>query len=485
VGNCAAVGTFENANGYYEAFAQTQTSGQWDTALPATFGGGIQNANPDSSFASVSCPSVGNCIAAGRLKNSSGYYQAFTQTQTNGVWDTATPVTFGVGIQSMYPDSSFSSISCTSVGECVAVGKFKNTNYDDEAFMQTQSNGVWGTAIPAAFSDGIQNERPQSRFNSVSCASVGNCVAVGGFSNTVDANEAFTQTLVNGVWANARPAIFGAGIQNASPGAGLDLVTCLSPGNCVAAGQFRNINGDNEAFTQTQANGQWGNAVPARFANGIQSATPNSLFWAVSCASVGNCVAAGQYTNPNGDNEAFTQNQINGQWATAIPATFAVGVQNQNPASYFGSFSCAPDGSCVGVGEFANASGYYEAFSQKITLTLEPPAVAPAPKTTNVTKVVGFATNSSALTAAQKVALKALVAKSGKKAAFVITGTAGKLPGLSDKKVKALAIKRGEIVKAYLVKLGVNKSKITVRAQITNQGIAPKTKVLARYLESK
>jgi len=92
-----------------------------------------------------------------------------------------------------------------------------------------------------------------------------------------------------------------------------------------------------------------------------------------------------------------------------------------------------------------------------------------------------YENGSSTLSKSQKSKIKELVAKSGSNAKFVVTGTAGKLPGLSDQKVKALAKKRAQIVQAYLVKLGVKKSHITIKVKITNQGIAPKTKILARY----
>jgi hypothetical protein len=484
-GNCVAAGKFINAGGGSEAFTQTQLNGLWDTAMPAAFGAGLQNTRPDSYFSSISCPSAGNCVAAGTFKNTRAGMEAFTQTKTSGIWGSAIPATFSVGIQSMYPDAYFNSISCPSAGECVAAGSFRNANFNDEAFTQTQINGQWDTAVPATFAAGIQNTDPYSRFNAVSCPSEGNCVAVGVFSNPAERSEAFTQTQKNGVWATAIPAAFAAGIQNANRGSGFNSVSCPSVGNCVAAGSFENATSGSEAFTQTQTNGVWATAIPATFGAGIQGTYLNAESYSVSCASVGNCVVAGYFANTDGNSEAFTQTQSNGRWATAIPVTFGPEIQSLTPNTYLGSVACLPEGYCLAVGEFTNASGGTEAFSQKITLTLEPPAVAQATKATNVTKVVGFATSSSALTVAQKVVLKSLVTKAGKKATFVITGTAGKLPGLADKKVKSLATKRGEIVKAYLVKLGVNKSKITVRAQVTNQGIPPKTKVLARYLESK
>ena len=116
------------------------------------------------------------------------------------------------------------------------------------------------------------------------------------------------------------------------------------------------------------------------------------------------------------------------------------------------------------------------------------PVVTPiSPSATSKTvsiKLPKFYTSSSRLTKAQKTALKNLVAKSGTKATFVIAATAGKLPGVSDSAINALAKKRGKIAKAYLVKLGISKSQIKIKVKITNQGIVPKTKILTQYLTS-
>ena len=50
-----------------------------------------------------------------------------------------------------------------------------------------------------------------------------------------------------------------------------------------------------------------------------------------------------------------------------------------------------------------------------------------------------FAAGSSVLSDAQKAAIKKALASSGSDATFIVTGTAGKLPGVSDSKVKRLA----------------------------------------------
>ena len=124
-----------------------------------------------------------------------------------------------------------------------------------------------------------------------------------------------------------------------------------------------------------------------------------------------------------------------------------------------------------------------------------PPVTNPAPNIVSSTlpsavsktisiKLPTFYASPSKLTKSQKTYLENLVNKSGMKATFVVKASAGKLPGVTDKEVKALAKKRGQVVKAYLVKLGISKSQIKIRIKIINQGIVPKTKILTQYLTS-
>ncbi len=102
--------------------------------------------------------------------------------------------------------------------------------------------------------------------------------------------------------------------------------------------------------------------------------------------------------------------------------------------------------------------------------------------TTGLSKSIQFSTGTSFLSKAHKTTIKKLVVASGKKVTYVVTGTAGFLPGVSEAQVKKLAMKRANIVKAYLLKLGVKKANITTNIKTTNRGIVPKTKILTRYV---
>ena len=62
---------------------------------------------------------------------------------------------------------------------------------------QANAVGVWGQATPAVFAAGVQNTTLEAYFSSVSCGSVGNCTAVGYFKNVARGFEAFTMTAVD------------------------------------------------------------------------------------------------------------------------------------------------------------------------------------------------------------------------------------------------------------------------------------------------
>ena len=84
-----------------------------------------------------------------------------------------------------------------------------------------------------------------------------------------------------------------------------------------------------------------------------------------------------------------------------------------------------------------------------------------------------FPLGSSVLTKDQKAAIKKALASSGTDATFIVTGTAGKLPGVNDRWVQRLAKARAKAIKAYLVSLGVSETSITTEANVTNIGVDP------------
>ena len=175
--------------------AHASSTTTYQTAVPASFASGVQNANPNAIFWGISCAAAGNCTAAGQFLDAAGHYEAFTESETNGVWALSVPASFASGVQSTNPSDEFTSISCASAGNCTAAGQFRDAAGNEEAFTQSETNGVWALSVPATFAVGVQGLSSSDAFTAISCASAGNCTAAGRFLDAAGNNEAFTQSL--------------------------------------------------------------------------------------------------------------------------------------------------------------------------------------------------------------------------------------------------------------------------------------------------
>jgi uncharacterized repeat protein (TIGR02543 family) len=155
----------------------------------------------------------------------------------------------------------------------------------------------------------------------------------------------------------------------------------------------------------------------------------------------------------------------------------------------FIGWSTAADGS--GTTYDSTGSVTFEMPESDVTLyavwEVEPEVVNPIPTAgTSVDKspvvLPRFATGSTVLTNACKAAIKKIFKNSGAKAQYAITGVAGMLPGVTKASVELLAAKRAAKVKAYLVKLGVKASSITITIKITKIKVIPKTSIVSKLL---
>jgi hypothetical protein len=88
--------------------------------------------------------------------------------------------------------------------------------------------------------------------------------------------------------------------------------------------------------------------------------TLNAVARSVSCASAGNCTAAGSFSSSSGG-QSFVVSETNGSWGTAreVPGTAAL---NQGGAAETLSLSCTPPGTCAAGGLYSDSSGHLQAF---------------------------------------------------------------------------------------------------------------------------
>ena len=110
-----------------------------------------------------------------------------------------------------------------------------------------------------------------------------------------------------GTWGTARE-VPGTAALNAGGQAQVGSVSCASAGNCTAAGSYTDSSGHTQAFVVSQVRGTWGTAdeVPG---TATLNTGGNAVINSLSCGSAGNCSAAGSYTDRTGHSQAFVVSQ--------------------------------------------------------------------------------------------------------------------------------------------------------------------------------
>lgn len=323
------------------------TSSPWTTPLnelnaPSipTPGGAAQGIG---SFDAVMCPTASLCVAVGADVNSSGI--AATTSNGGSTWTSSiTP--------SGLPE--LKSVSCSSAGQCVAVGSgvaissvdggatwsaHSITNSNTELLgvscaSDTQTcvavgvvpndggplNGVIVTSSDSGATWTVPSTKfPLGALGGVSCTSGNFCVAVGAqILATSDGGQTWTQEFVNG----------GTGV--------LRSVSCGSATTCVAVGAnpMGTTHSGEPGFEIQSTNGgdSWSSVnLPAG------SWSVNAL----SCPDTGDCVLSGPSGNQAQGAPAWTSSDGGSTWtSTALPSAVTA----------VSSVSCITASSCVFVG---------------------------------------------------------------------------------------------------------------------------------------
>jgi hypothetical protein len=348
-GNCAAGGFYVNGSHRGRAFVVSEKNGSWRKAIQVPGVAALSGAGAGSGVDALSCASAGNCAAGGSY-SSDGNQQAFVVSEKNGSWGRAIEVP-GLAALNNGTLAGINSVSCTSVGNCAVTGTYDNGI--PEAFVVSESNGSWGTAIevPGGFEP--------ATFASVSCVSAGNCAAVG-FSGSITNDASFGPLVAsekNGTWGNAIavPGTTASG-RNAAVS-----VSCPSAGNCVAGGSDApSIENPYQAFLVREKNGSWGTAfgIPGLAALNVDGSADVA---SVSCKTARNCAVGGTYRDGSGHQQAFVVSENNGSWSKAIEVPGSAAL-NTGGSAQIVSVSCTSAAYCAAVGNALDRSGNSVAF---------------------------------------------------------------------------------------------------------------------------
>jgi hypothetical protein len=286
-------------------------------ASPAWHSVAIKQPPASGAFAilqAVSCSAPGSCVAGGNDNSSA----AVIATERQSTWSAAQPVPLPAGTQ----QSSVTGVSC-SREVCTAVGSLLSSSGNQGSFVTTEEGGRW--SVPALIRPPA-NAAPANSgafLNSVSCTSAGNCVAVGSYSK---AGRAFSElfmvaTQTAGRWDRATELALPANARGGS--ATLASVSCGAAGSCVAVGSYSTSKAL-VPLTITKSHGRWGAAhevaVPR---NGTGSRLEQAEFGSVTCTHR-LCLAVGTYSVTRTKLESMAAIERRGRWGRPVEVPTAV-----------------------------------------------------------------------------------------------------------------------------------------------------------------
>jgi hypothetical protein len=365
-GNCAAVGTYSDANSNVLSFVVNEVNGVWLSAREVALPTDALIKGQNSSVHSVACTSTGNCSAVGTYFqhiSALGHRSGFALSEVRGVWRSATeiPAPSGGNTNSLI---TLNQLACSSPGTCVAVGSYVDVNNVTRGLVVTQVNGFWKASVTIVL-PGNANAYASAVLSEISCASPGNCTALGTYTSNVGAIEGLAVTKLRGTWTRAVEIAMPAN-SAANPHAflyGFTGIACRSIGNCSAGGQYLDGSGLYQGFLVNEVGGKWHTANVLALPSGAKATGKNGGVVAMSCHSVGNCSAGAAYVDQSGNYQALTVNEVGGIWQTGEKLTLPSGAATVGVNGGVYGLICTSTLSCTAIGTYLGAPGIYQGFT--------------------------------------------------------------------------------------------------------------------------
>jgi Kelch motif protein/galactose oxidase-like protein len=340
----------------FAPFASAAVTVTWGTGSKAPLPSGAATSNQFVGVASVSCTSAGNCVAVGNYDDTTPHQQGLLLTETNGTWAAAkAPLPAGAGSGVAAPGVFLTSVSCFSLGNCAAVGSYIDTSNHQQGLLLTDSGGAW-SAVKAVLPAGAATD-PAVDMSSVSCSDAGNCVAAGSYFDSSNHLQSALFTESGFSW--------GQGVEVQPPAAAanpivsVNSVSCSPVGDCAAVGSYQDSSNDVQGLLLTESSGTW-TAAKATMPAGADS-NPGVTLTSVSCAPTGECAAVGSYSASNNP-QGVLLTESSGTWGDGVEATLPADAGSQ-PGVALSSVSCASAGNCGAVGSY-----FDDSFNQHIVL---------------------------------------------------------------------------------------------------------------------
>jgi len=320
-GNCVAVGNYETNAEVWDAMLVVERHGHWSRAVEAPLPSGAPIEGQNAALLTVTCNHARQCTAAGAYVDPSGHQQSLLVTGSGGGWAVA-PTPPAPSDANSDPNIIPSSIACADSGACAAVGTYINPLQNSLGLLLSEAGGAWapgtGATLPADAAPAGTVGDQTVVLSSVACPQAGSCTAVGWYFDNYENGEGLLITQSNGVWQPGTkvtlPTNAVSGLEKQS--AGLDWISCASLGNCLATGVYTDIGYNSQGLLLSEVNGVWQSGVESplpRNASMVQYAAADQS----DCTAPGDCTVIGQYDNRSGDVLGYILSERAGSWGRA------------------------------------------------------------------------------------------------------------------------------------------------------------------------
>ena len=296
-GTCSAIGTyFDSASPVARTLGMTvdEVGGTWRSAQGVALPAGT-NATPLVSLSILACASAGNCAATGSYVDANNVTRGLLVTEVAGTWGAASTL-LAPPNASAYSLAQVSSLDCPAPGACSAIGTYETANGLAAGFTLELRNGHWRRAVmmrlPVA-----TNVNPHVffyGFAGVACASVGNCATGGQYRDASGTYQAFVVNEVNGQWRDATRVTLPPG-ASAGRNGGVVALACPANGTCRAGAAYLDANGNYQALLLSETGNAWSGAQTVTLPGGAASVGVAGGVYALVCNAPEHCVAAGSY----------------------------------------------------------------------------------------------------------------------------------------------------------------------------------------------
>jgi hypothetical protein len=363
--SCGIIGTYQSSTGsgvalFGSLVGNGSTAPPTSIALPANYSPGAQSLNVQLSCSGLSCTAYGDYPVLGA---SGTIYVPFQASEAGGVWSPISTLATPAGTTST---SLSASLVCTGAGDCIGGGSAIRSSGATEPFIEAEQSNAW--LAPTVLTTPT-NAIPSPQTNTATaawCASIGNCVEVGGYVTPSGTQAGFVATETSGTWSPGIDIMPPTDANSALPTLSPQALTCTSSGSCTISGAYVNTRNDMALFVTSSNGGQFAQSLTVPLPSNAIATGQQPVVQGLACVSTGNCELAGTYVDQSHFVQGLVANETNGSWTAASEVPLPANASSAQGVTV-GGLACTGAGSCVLTGSYQTSLGGTEALVMNVT----------------------------------------------------------------------------------------------------------------------